>query len=107
MKVAQQAKQFVEDKLLTTKAELTCSIIGESQTGVPIAIINHPSGNNIHEKLLELGYAEVVDWQSTLVGSSTMSVLRKAEQTAKALGKGIYANATITENPYQELRDPN
>ena len=52
MKVAQQAKQFVEDKLLTTKAELTCSIIGESQTGVPIAIINHPSGNNIHEKLL-------------------------------------------------------
>lgn len=96
VKVAQQAKQFVEDKLLTTKAELTCSIIGESQTGVPIAIINHPSGNNIHEKLLELGYAEVVDWQSTLVGSSTMSVLRKAEQTAKALGKGIYANATIT-----------
>ncbi|RCK66097.1 Nuclease domain-containing protein 1 [Candida viswanathii] len=98
-KVAQQAKQFVEDKLLTTKAELTASIIGESQSGVPIAIINHSSGNNIHEKLLESGFAEIVDWQSTLVGSSQMSVFRKAEQTAKALGKGIFANATIAKKP--------
>ncbi|MCP8715867.1 MAG: thermonuclease family protein [Asgard group archaeon] len=98
-KVAQQAKQFVEDKLLTTKAELTASIIGESQSGVPIAIINHSSGNNIHEKLLESGFAEIVDWQSTLIGSSAMSGLRKAEQTAKALGKGIFANATVAKKP--------
>ncbi|KAL6449745.1 LOW QUALITY PROTEIN: Snd1 Staphylococcal nuclease domain-containing protein 1 [Candida maltosa Xu316] len=98
-KVAQQAKHFVEEKLLTTKAELTCNIIGESQSGVPIALINHPSGNNIHEKMLELGYGEIVDWQSTLVGSSTMSVLRKAEQTAKALGRGIFANTTIAKKP--------
>ncbi|KAK6457392.1 staphylococcal nuclease domain-containing protein 1 [Scheffersomyces xylosifermentans] len=93
-KVAQQGKAFVEEKLLTTKAELTASIIGESQTGVPIATINHPSGNNIHEKFLEQGFGEVVDWQSTLVGSTAMMGLRRAEQTAKALGKGLYANPT-------------
>ncbi|KAI5949531.1 hypothetical protein KGF57_004741 [Candida theae] len=93
VKVAQQAKLFIEEKLLTTKATLTASIIGKSQSGVPIAVVNHPSGNDVSEKLLELGYAEIVDWQSTLVGATTMSKLRKAEQTAKALGKGIFANA--------------
>ncbi|KAG7663075.1 uncharacterized protein J8A68_003418 [[Candida] subhashii] len=107
-KVAHQAKQFVEEKLLTTKAELTTSIIGESSTGVPIAIINHPSGNNIHEKLLEAGLGEVVDWQSTLIGSSTMVVLRKAEQTARALGKGIFANASApTSRPATGLSSKN
>ncbi|KAI5959296.1 uncharacterized protein KGF55_005446 [Candida pseudojiufengensis] len=94
LKVSQQAKQFVEDKLLSTKAELTTTIIGENQAGIPIAFINHPSGNNIHEKLLESGFGEIVDWQSSLIGSSVMSQLRKAEQIAKALGKGIYANTT-------------
>ncbi|KAI5957229.1 hypothetical protein KGF54_000157 [Candida jiufengensis] len=98
VKVAQQAKQFVEDKLLSTKAELTVKIIGESQSGVPIALITHPSGNNIHEKLLESGFGEIVDWQSTLIGSTAMSQLRKAEQTAKALGKGIFANSTTKKS---------
>lgn len=92
-KVAKQAKQFVEDKLLTTKADLTVSIIGESQSGVPIGVINHSSGNNIHEKILDQGFGEIVDWQSSLIGSTTMATLRKADQTAKALGKGLYANA--------------
>lgn len=94
VKVAQQAKLFVEDKLLTTRANLTASIIGKSQSGVPIALVNHPLGNDVSEKLLELGYGEIVDWQSTLVGATTMTKLRKAEQTAKALGKGIFANST-------------
>lgn len=93
VKVAQQAKLFVEEKLLTTKANLTASIIGKSQSGVPIALINHPLGNDVCEKLLELGYAEVVDWQSTLIGAATMSKFRKAEQTAKALAKGVFANS--------------
>ncbi|EGW33798.1 uncharacterized protein SPAPADRAFT_48914 [Spathaspora passalidarum NRRL Y-27907] len=95
-KVGHQAKQFVEEKLLTTKAELKVSIIGESQNGIPIATVIHPSGNNIHEKLLEAGLGEVVDWQSTLIGSSTMVTLRRAEQTARALGKGLFANAHTT-----------
>ncbi|RLV91600.1 nuclease domain-containing protein [Spathaspora sp. JA1] len=98
-KVGHQAKQFVEEKLLTTKAELKVSIIGENQTGIPIVTIIHPSGNNIHEKLLEAGLGEVVDWQSTLIGSSIMVNLRKAEQTARALGKGLFANPHATSKP--------
>lgn len=96
---AHQAKQFVEDKLLVTKAVIKVSIIGENQGGLPVGIFIHPSGNNIHEKMLEYGFGEVVDWQSSLIGSATMSVLRKAEQTAKALGHGIYA----TGKPVQSL----
>lgn len=100
-KVAQQAKAFVEEKLLTTKAELTVSIIGHSQNDIPIGIIHHESGNDIHLKLLELGYAEIVDWQSTLVGSKIMGGYRKAEQTARALGKGLFASSSssITAKP--------
>lgn len=94
VKVAHQAKQYVEDHLLTTKAALKAAIVGESNTGVPLVLVEHPSGNSIHEKLLENGFAEIVDWQSTLIGSAAMSGYRKAEQTAKALGKGIFASVT-------------
>lgn len=94
VKVAHQAKQYVEDHLLTTKAALKATIVGESNTGVPLVLVEHPSGNSIHEKLLENGFAEIVDWQSTLIGSTAMSGYRKAEQTAKALGKGIFASVT-------------
>lgn len=92
--VAHQAKQFVEDKLLT-RQNIKVKIIGENQAGLPLVWVEHPSGNNLHEKLLENGFAEVVDWQSSLVGSANMVGLRKAEQSAKALAKGIYANATV------------
>lgn len=95
-KVAQQAKQFIEDKLLTSKVNVKVKIIGLNQTGVPLAIVEHPTGNNIHVKLLENGFAEVVDWQSSQIGSATMSQLRKAEQTAKALGKGVFQSLAGT-----------
>lgn len=86
---AKEAKYFVEQQLLTRNS-LEVTLIGESQAGVPIALIN----NDISEKILEKGYGEVVDWQSSLIGSTIMSKLRKAEQTAKALGKGIFANTS-------------
>lgn len=95
VKVAQQAKQFVEDRLLTSKDNIKVTIIGKNQAGLPLVLVEHPSGNSIHEKLLENGFAEVVDWQSTLIGSSIMSGLRKAEQTAKALGKGQFASVSV------------
>lgn len=96
-KTALQAAHFVESKLLTTSANLTATLIGESQNGVPIVMVTHPSGNSIHEKLLEQGLAEIVDWQSPLVGSQTMSTLRKAELTAKAAGRGIFQQVTATK----------
>lgn len=94
VKIAQQAKQFVEDRLLSTKANIKVTIVGSNQAGLPLVLVEHPSGNNIHEKLLEYGFAEVVDWQSSLIGSSIMSGLRKAEQSAKALGKGQFASVS-------------
>ncbi|KAK7676540.1 hypothetical protein QCA50_020509 [Cerrena zonata] len=99
VKIAQQAKVYVEDKLLTTKSNIKVKVIGENQTGLPIGIIEHPSGNNIHEKLLENGFAEVVDWQSTLVGSTYMSGLRRAEQSAKSLAKGLFSNSVSAPAP--------
>lgn len=96
LKVAQLAKQFVEEKLLTTKTNVKVRIVGENQTGVPLVVVEHPSGNSITEKLLENGYAEVADWQSQLLGSVAMGGLRKAEQTAKALAKGLFASLAGT-----------
>lgn len=95
VKVGQQAKQFVEDRLLT-KSQIKVTIIGHNQAGLPLVLVEHPSGHSIHEKLLENGLAEVVDWQSSLIGSAIMSGLRKAEQTAKALGKGQHALVSAT-----------
>lgn len=97
LQVAQQAKQYVEDRLLTSKVNVKVKIIGENQAGLPLVFVEHPTGNNIHEKLLENGYAEIVDWQSGLIGSAIMSQLRKAEQTAKALGKGLFASLSGTK----------
>lgn len=98
IRAAHLAKASVENKLLTTLSELKISILGESQAGVPVASIIHPSGKNIGEALLDLGLAEVVDWQSTMVGSVTMGQLRKVEQTARALARGIFAN-TVAKAP--------
>lgn len=103
LKVAQQAKQYVEDRLLTSNVNVKVKIIGENQAGIPIVIVEHPTGNNIHEKLIENGFAEIADWQSSLIGSATMGVLRKAELTAKALGKGLYASLAGTKVPSGNL----
>ena len=93
-KVAHQGKQYIEDHLLITKAPLKVVVVGETMAGVTLVLVVHPSGNSIQQKLLENGYAEIVDWQSTLLGSTVMSGFRKAQQTAKALGKGIHASVT-------------
>lgn len=90
-KIGHLAKQYVETHLLGA-AGVKVTFVGENNTGVPIVQVFHPSGNSIHAKLLENGFAEVVDWQSTLVGSVVMGELRKAELSAKALGKGIFAS---------------
>ena len=102
LSVANQAKAFVEEKLLTTKVNLKINIVGENQAGIPVAIFHHPSGNNIHEKLLENGFGEVVDWQSTLIASDMMKTFRRAEQSARALGKGLYATGTTSSSATNE-----
>lgn len=92
-KVGHQAKQYVEERLLAGNATVRVRIVGENQGGLPLVVVEHPLGNSIHEKVLENGLGEVVDWQSSLLGSAAMGDLRKAEQTAKALARGLYAAA--------------
>lgn len=98
-KVGQQAKKFIEDTLLMSKLAVKVTIIGENQGGLPLVLVEHPSGNNIHEKMLENGLGEVIDWQSPLIGATAMSKLRKLEQTAKALGKGLFAAVAGVKTP--------
>lgn len=97
-KVGHLAKQYVESHLLGA-AGVKVTFVGENNTGVPVVHIIHPSGNSIHAKLLENGFAEVVDWQSTMVGAAAMGELRKAELSAKALGKGIFASLAGVSTP--------
>lgn len=83
------AKSYVEKRLLM--ASVKVAIIGESLSGVLVGKIIHPNGN-IAEKLLIEGLAEVSDWQSQLIGSKDMAVLRKAEKEARNLRKNIWKN---------------
>jgi len=84
---ADGAKFFVEDRLLGTQVGVC--VLGESASGVLIAKIVHPSGN-ISDRLLEEGYAEIADWQSEMIGSKGMAVLRKAERSAMGAGKRLW-----------------
>jgi staphylococcal nuclease domain-containing protein 1 len=82
-----EAKEFVESKLLMRSIQV--SLLGESLSGVLVANIIHPNGN-IAEKLLEEGFAEVCDWQSSIVGAKTMGTLRKHEKQAREAGKNLW-----------------
>ncbi|GAV26571.1 hypothetical protein PMKS-000025 [Pichia membranifaciens] len=82
-----EAKSYVETRLLSRSVDV--QLLGESLSGALVAKIIHPNGN-IADKLLEEGFAEVVDWQSSLVGVREMSVFRKEEKDARNLGKRIW-----------------
>ncbi|GMM32246.1 hypothetical protein DAMA08_049910 [Martiniozyma asiatica (nom. inval.)] len=82
-----EAKKFVEDKLAGQSIKI--SLIGESSNGSLIAKISHPAGN-ISEKILAEGFAEVSDWQSTIIGAKGMSILRKHEKDARSAGKNLW-----------------
>lgn len=81
------AKQFIEERL--TLRSVTVSLLGESSSGVLVGKINHPVGN-ISEKILSEGLAEIADWQSALIGSNGMSILRKEEKAAREAGKNLW-----------------
>ncbi|KAK9457946.1 hypothetical protein V1511DRAFT_485243 [Dipodascopsis uninucleata] len=87
------AKLFVETRILNRR--LKVNVVGLSQQGVAIGIVIHPAGN-IAEKLLEVGLAQVSDWQSNFLGAANMSKLRQAEQSAKAKGLHIWNSITIS-----------
>ncbi|ODQ78011.1 hypothetical protein BABINDRAFT_14986 [Babjeviella inositovora NRRL Y-12698] len=77
---ANEAAHFVATRLLGRQVQV--GLVGANQTGTPVAIVLHPAGN-VAEKLLAAGYAEVADWQSSMIGSEAMGLLRRAEAQAK------------------------
>lgn len=90
-----EAKAYVETRLLSRSIKV--SLLGESLSGVLVGTIIHPNGN-IAEKLLEEGYAEIADWQSSLVGAKTMTVFRREEKEARNSGKKIWKKYASTIN---------
>lgn len=82
-----EARKYIEQRLVGQKVLVT--FIGTSSTDVPIVKAYHPAGN-ISEKILAAGLAEVADWQSQLIGSQGMALLRAAEKTARVAGKGLW-----------------
>ncbi|GMM35563.1 hypothetical protein DASC09_028880 [Saccharomycopsis crataegensis] len=89
-----EAKYFVEKRLLLQDVKV--SVLGESANGVLIGKIIHPVGN-IAEKVLENGLAEVVDWQSSIVGAREMSLLRASERLSKVSQKGIWKSHNVAK----------
>lgn len=87
-----ESKYYVELHLLLR--DIKVKILGESANGVLVGKIIHPAGN-ISEKLLENGLAEVVDWQSSIIGFEEMSLLRAGERLSKVAQKGMWKNKTI------------
>lgn len=90
------AKSYIEKRIVGQKVFV--AFIGTSSTDVPIVKIYHPAGN-ISEKILAAGYAEVADWQSQLIGPQGMQLLRNAEKSARAGGKGLWKALKKTEVP--------
>lgn len=82
-----EAKSYVESRLLSRS--INVQLLGESLSGAFVAKVIHPNGN-IADKLLEEGFAEVVDWQSSLIGVKEMTAFRKEEKEARNLGKHIW-----------------
>ncbi|QPG74106.1 hypothetical protein FOA43_001428 [Brettanomyces nanus] len=89
------AKGYVEARLLGR--DIKVSLLGESASGVLVGKIIHPAGN-ISDKLLTEGFAEVADWQSSFIGAKGMSVLRKAEKSARSAGKGVWKADSAASN---------
>lgn len=92
-----EAKSYVESRLLLRS--INAHLLGESLSGALVAKIVHPNGN-IADRLLEEGFAEVVDWQSSLIGVKEMTVFRKEERAARNAGKRIWKKqaASSTSN---------
>lgn len=79
-KYGQEAKEFVETRLLQRKVKV--ELVGVSQQGQFIAKVIHPKGS-IAKFIVEAGLARCLDAHSTLLGPD-MSALRAAENQAKA-----------------------
>jgi staphylococcal nuclease domain-containing protein 1 len=85
---AEDAKQFVELRMLQRELEIT--LHGTDKSGIcAVGTVHHPKGN-IAVELLKSGLAKMSDWSVRLMSPSDVPALRIAENTAKRTNTGIW-----------------
>lgn len=89
---AEEARYFVESKLLQTDVEVILESVNNNNF---VGTILHPSGN-IAELLLKNGFARCVDWSLAVMRPGSSTVLRQAEKQAKEARLRIWVNYVNT-----------
>ena len=85
---AEDAKQFVEVRVLQRELEIT--LYGTEKSGIcGVASIHHPKGN-IAVELLKNGLAKISDWSVRMMSPMDVPALRIAENNAKRTNTGIW-----------------
>jgi len=86
--LAEQAKYFVEQRLLHRELEVT--LHGTDKSGVcAVGTVHHPRGN-IGIELLKNGLGKICDWSARLMNIHDVPAFRIAENEAKKSRKGIW-----------------
>lgn len=88
-----EAKLFTESRLLQRNVKAT--FFGTAANGLPVVELIHPNGN-VALFLLEAGLSFVSDWQSTILGSSRMQILRLAEKKARNAHLKVWKDVTVS-----------
>ena len=86
--LAEQAKYFVEQRLLHRELEVT--LHGTDKSGVcAVGTVHHPRGN-IAIELLKNGLGKICDWSARLMNTHDVPAFRIAENEAKKNQRGIW-----------------
>jgi staphylococcal nuclease domain-containing protein 1 len=87
---AEEARQFVELRLLQRELEIT--LHGTDKPGIcAVGTIHHPRGN-IAVELLKSGLAKVSEWSVRMLNTADVPALRIAENGAKRTNLKVWAN---------------
>jgi staphylococcal nuclease domain-containing protein 1 len=89
---AEEAKQFVETRLLQRDVKLVLEGVANQSNGILLGTLLHPNGN-ISEFLLKEGLAKCVDWSMGVVTSGAEKY-RTAERQAKQAKLRLWKNYT-------------
>lgn len=85
---ADEARQFVELRLLQRELEIT--LHGTDKSGVcAVGTIHHPRGN-IAVELLKNGLAKISEWSVRMMDMNDVPALRMAENTAKRTNLNVW-----------------
>jgi staphylococcal nuclease domain-containing protein 1 len=97
---AEEAKQFVETRLLQRDVKVMLEGVANQQNGILLGTIHHPNGN-MSEFLLREGLAKCVDWSMGRVTGGAEKY-RAAERDAKKAQLKLWKNFTPTASTTDE-----